>query len=131
MMYDFRNFCLSLQRKHMRILSEIMLKQKLILSKERLDHIDWAKTICIFFMVVGHYTENKIILSYIYSFHMPAFFIISGFLYKPHSWKQTIIAFTVPVVFFSLLNLILRLILGGGTQIEVVLCEATKIYSSP
>lgn len=126
MMNDFQNFCLSLQRKHMRILSEIMLKPKLILSKERLDYIDWAKTFCIFFMVIGHYTENRIVLSYIFSFHMPAFFIISGFLYKPHSWKQTIIAFTVPVVFFSLLNLLLRLILGIVTLESLSIWEVTK-----
>lgn len=43
---------------------------------------------------------------------MPAFFIISGYLYKSHPWKQTIIAFTIPVIFFSLLNLFANLILG-------------------
>ena len=65
-------------------------------------------------MVVGHHVSNKIILSYIYAFHMPAFLIISGFLYKPHSWKKTIISFSFPVVFFSIVNLIIYILFGNN-----------------
>ena len=74
-------------------------------TKGRITYIDWAKTICIFLMIVGHHENNRIILSYIYAFHMPAFFAISGFLYRPHPWKETLIAFSFPVVAFSLINL--------------------------
>lgn len=66
-------------------------------------------------MVVGHWTSNPLILAYIYSFHMPALFIISGYLYKPHSWYSTIASFAFPVLFFSLVNLLFQLFLGDRT----------------
>jgi hypothetical protein len=72
---------------------------------KRIAYVDNAKTICIFLMVVGHWTSNDILIRYIYSFHMPALFIISGYLYKPRSWIKTIMSFGIPVAFCSLLNL--------------------------
>lgn len=74
-------------------------------NTNRIAYIDNAKTICIFLMVVGHWTSNDILIRYIYSFHMPALFIISGYLYKPRSWIKTILSFGIPVAFYSLLNL--------------------------
>jgi len=81
-------------------------------QRERIAYIDITKTICITLMVVGHWTNNSILLMYIYSFHMPALFVISGFLYKPHPWKRTIISFGVPVVFYSLINIGVLLLIG-------------------
>lgn len=72
--------------------------------RERIAWVDIAKSICIILMVIGHYTSNELLLTYIYSFHMPALFIISGVLYKPSSYIKTIIAFSIPVLFFSVLN---------------------------
>lgn len=74
-------------------------------NMKRITYIDNAKTICIFLMVVGHWTSNDILIRYIYSFHMPALFIISGYLYKPRLWMKTILSFGIPVAFYSFLNL--------------------------
>ncbi len=63
----------------------------------RIDRIDYAKTLCIFLMVVGHWTWNDTLYNYIYSFHMPAFFIISGVLFKPRYWLYTLISFLIPI----------------------------------
>ena len=75
--------------------------------KHRVIWIDWAKTIFIYLMVVGHCFpiawENQLI----YAFHMPAFFIISGYLYKPHHWIKTLKSFGVPILFFSTINFII------------------------
>lgn len=71
--------------------------------------------ICIFLMVVGHWTDNHLLITYIYSFHMPALFIISGYLFKPHAWYKTVLSFAIPIVFFSLVNLIVQLLLGEIT----------------
>ena len=71
----------------------------------RIAYIDTAKTVCIVLMVIGHWTDNNTLLTYIYSFHMPAFFIISGLLYKPHHWLKTILSFGIPVLFYSLIHL--------------------------
>ena len=75
------------------------------MPSKRIAYIDTAKTICIFLMVVGHWTSNDVLIKYIYSFHMPALFIISGYLYKPRPWHKTFLSFGVPVAFYSLLNL--------------------------
>ena len=78
----------------------------------RIAYIDAAKAICIFLMVVGHWTNVEWLKVYIYAFHMPTMFVISGFLYKPHSWKKTVVAFSIPLLFFSLLNLGVMMIIG-------------------
>lgn len=79
-------------------------------NKERLVWIDWAKAILIYLMVVGHCFpiawENQLI----YAFHMPAFFILSGFLYRPHHWSKTLKSFLIPIVFFSIINFIIYVI---------------------
>jgi fucose 4-O-acetylase-like acetyltransferase len=52
---------------------------------KRENWVDWAKTILIFLMVVGHGGNkglNQNILQFIYIFHIPAFFILSGYLFK-------------------------------------------------
>lgn len=81
-------------------------------DKKRIVWIDWAKSICIFLMVVGHWTSNSTLLLYIYSFHMPALFAVSGILFKPHSWINTILSFAIPVAFFSFVNIIFLLCIG-------------------
>ena len=88
------------------------MEQTSTIKVNRIAYIDAAKAICIFLMVVGHWTNIEWLRNYIYSFHMPAMFIISGFLYKPHSWKNTVIAFSIPLLCFSILSLCVKLLLG-------------------
>lgn len=45
---------------------------------KRIEWIDVAKGICIVLMVVGHTRLPSIISNWIWSFHMPFFFFISG-----------------------------------------------------
>ena len=75
--------------------------------KDRVVWIDWAKTILIYLMVVGHCFPVKWQGQLIYAFHMPAFFIISGFLYHQHDWKKTLKSFLIPILFFSTINFFL------------------------
>lgn len=49
---------------------------------KRITWIDTARTIGIFLVVLGHICTNKVAYDVIYSFHMPLFFILSGFLYS-------------------------------------------------
>ena len=52
------------------------------LMKERLDYIDTAKGIGIIFVVFGHHLlEAESFRHWISCFHMPLFFIISGYLF--------------------------------------------------
>lgn len=91
------------------------------LGSNRIGFVDWAKTICIFLMVVGHWSSNHhLLLTYICSFHMPALFIISGFLFKPHAWYKTLLSYAIPVTFFSVVNLFVQLFLGEITFDEII-----------
>lgn len=48
---------------------------------KRIDYIDIARGIVISLMVLGHsYSKNNMIVHWLYSFHMPFFFIVTGFL---------------------------------------------------
>lgn len=62
-----------------------------IIIVNRLNWIDWAKTIAILFVVFGHIPEKNgsFWISYTYLFHMPLFFFISGFLTKKEFFCST------------------------------------------
>ena len=48
----------------------------------RSNTLDIAKGVTIILMVIGHcYSSNNCILTLIYGFHMPAFFMISGMIF--------------------------------------------------
>ena len=47
-------------------------------STDRIEEIDIAKGICILLMVIGHSGMKNMIHDFIYAFHMPFFFFISG-----------------------------------------------------
>lgn len=69
------------------------------MSRERIIYIDKLRGLAIFFVVLGHIMESmrlssNIILDFIYSFHMPLFFFISGFLVNNNiNDKKTLFSF--------------------------------------
>lgn len=114
---------------------------------KRIDWIDWAKFIGIILVVFGHteFNETNLYLrKFIYSFHMPLFFFISGYLFKikEDNFKGYFInsfkSLLIPYVFFCALALIIcpygsfvalknnyiqifiAFILGGGGQPPIV-----------
>ena len=92
---------------------------------EREVWVDYAKAILIFLMVLGHTPGTTgLPREFIYAFHMPAFFIISGYLYKSHSWKRTFKSFFIPVLFFSFIQLcyeeLVHFVKGDLSFVEVL-----------
>ena len=85
--------------------------------KERDRSIDIAKGIGIFLMVMGHTISNKIALQWIYSFHMPLFFFLSGVFhsqgknYKEFLEKK-VKTLLVPYFFFSIILFLFFLIVS-------------------
>ena len=78
----------------------------------RVDWIDITKGIAIFFMVFGHTGIPEALSNWIWSFHMPLFFFMSGLLYKKEKYHSFIIflkkrthTLLVPYVFFSIVIL--------------------------
>jgi fucose 4-O-acetylase-like acetyltransferase len=93
-------------------------------KKSRLAWIDIAKAIGLFFIIIGHLTINKYnAAKYIYWFHVPFFFLISGLL---HSSAQKIPRFIaarfkhlmVPYCVMVCCTLVM-IMTGLGTQLSV------------
>lgn len=73
----------------------------------RYSWIDYAKVICIYMMVVCHAgLKGNMGTILIYQFHMPAFYIISGYLFKTKGLKNELLAFGVPLIVLGGVNLL-------------------------
>lgn len=96
----------------------------------REEWIDVSKSILIYLMVLGHCMAGNGVNTWFYAFHMPAFFIISGYLYKSHPITRTIKQLFIPVLFFSAINLVYKLCMNILTQkgIENFLNLLTKCW---
>ena len=67
------------------------MEKEIKLEKKRIDYFDIAKGIGIILMILGHMSlRNEYLKNFIYSFHMPLFFIISGYFYKKRENKVCI-----------------------------------------
>lgn len=97
-----------------------------MISCKRLDYLDVVKGFGIILVVLGHiYAWNPsinrgIVVTWIYSFHMPLFFIVSGILIKyknNFNTKSFIISrvknILIPYIIFSLCNALVKIILYG------------------
>lgn len=61
-------------------------------SKKRINFIDVSKALLIYLVFLGHIERyGDAISTIIFSFHMPAFFIISGFFFTPPPYKSIVI----------------------------------------
>lgn len=75
----------------------------------RIEWIDWMKALGIYLIVLGHfYSVGE---EFIYVFHVPLFFAISGFLSKKESsqrvfWKKTWYNLAVPMLLMATVNLV-------------------------
>ncbi len=62
---------------------------QLSVAKSRFAWIDGLKAFGIFLVVLGHLPVVGPVHGVIYEFHMPLFFMVSGFLVKPGGWEMT------------------------------------------
>ncbi len=94
-------------------------------SSVRLSYLDYARVFAAYLVILGHLlsVNNTSIRPYIYSFHMPFFFLVSGMLHKDRgciAWEKYWKTLIVPFLFFNVLFFILWPILwksgvwGGG-----------------
>lgn len=87
---------------------------------KRIHYLDYAKGIAIILVVLGHIFSGGNVKTYIYSFHMPLFFIISGYLFNYSNVKsfkefinKKIKAYLIPYVTFSIINILGYYLLSG------------------
>lgn len=100
--------------------------------KQRLETFDIARAICIMLVVIGHYNPDdapvwwKAINHCIYSFHMPVFLFVSGFIYAITLKKGNYTAFIwkkvkrllIPYLSASLLVVSIKLLTQGSASVE-------------
>lgn len=98
-------------------------------SNNYLDWIDWAKVIGIYLMVLGHGgLVNADIRQFIFAFHMPLFFILSGFLYKQRTFFETLkrnfhsllVPYFIMNVSLFLLDSIIKIFIGTMSFQEIL-----------
>lgn len=89
------------------------------LKKERIVWIDQLKGFAFFFVILGHAGVEKTLKSWIYSFHMPIFFFLTGLNFhieklaqtKPFDFlKKLTLRLLVPYVWLQLLSMCLRFV---------------------
>lgn len=77
---------------------------------ERLSWLDVLKGIGIILVVIGHVYSNRTVFNWLYSFHMPLFFLAAGWVYKEKSVlidiKRRIQTIVIPYFSFGLLVLL-------------------------
>lgn len=88
--------------------------------KKRVEWIDTLRGLAMFFVVLGHafVEKNNIIRNYIYSFHMPLFFFISGLTTQRKDigfleyLKKKIKSILIPYIFLNLFMLLFKIIMN-------------------
>ena len=91
-------------------------------NNSRIMWVDYAKSIGVFLVILGHLwysSKYPYVNQLIYSFHMPMFFILSGFVYnackKINFWEYAIGKFkriAIPTIFFLILGVIKQYFVG-------------------
>lgn len=103
-------------------------------SEQRIGNIDTAKGILIILVVIGHVLNfntpaTAAIKTWLCSFHIPAFFIISGLLINPEKWRQQSFStfakhkaysLLIPYIFFEVAAGIFQMILFGVDAVNPV-----------
>lgn len=86
------------------------------LSSKREKWIDVCRAIAIILVLLGH--NNPPFIKYIFGFHVPMFFLISGYLYKDVQagdeikyLKKTFTRYFAPYYILSLVNLVIRVLM--------------------
>lgn len=83
----------------------IMLKN-VIGGGKRIAYLDYSRVFAALLVIYGHVLpyDNFVPRTYIYSFHMPFFFIVSGMLHKYYgyiNWKKYFHTLIIPALFFN------------------------------
>jgi fucose 4-O-acetylase-like acetyltransferase len=102
------------------------------MNANRLIFIDIARAICIILVVIGHYVPDNspnwylILNNIIYSFHMPLFMFVSGYVYsaiqKPVAYKDFVFnkfkRLIVPYLFVSTVIIFIKFLTAKNMYLE-------------
>lgn len=98
--------------------------------QNRLNYLDVCKAIGIILVVLGHtYGLPEVLYNIIYSFHMPLFFIVSGYLYNETKYNDISFnklinlrfrAYVIPYISFGTINLITEILMSFILQKKIL-----------
>lgn len=96
------------------------------MDKKRLDYLDSARGFALLGVIIGHiYKSDNVLIRWIYSFHVPLFFIISGsLLYYKDTVNKNLLSLTInriksiliPYIIFCFINIVFELILSPSLE---------------
>ena len=107
-----------------------------VIKKDRIDWVDMARGVGIFLVVLGHVAKlPNFIGLYIYTFHLPLFFLLSGYLFNPAKYTGFRAFITsraqrlvFPYVLFSVLSFFFFLLLNWRSVIGSGLLSSQLYY---
>lgn len=93
------------------------------MKNKRIDYLDYVKGFGILLVVLGHiYDASNPIKIWLYSFHMPLFFIISGFFAKNIEFKvlfkKKFKSLIIPYISFGIITMGLMIVTNSGLSGE-------------
>lgn len=89
----------------------------------RISYLDYARSFTMLLVIWGHFYngDNTIPHHYIYSFHMPLFFLVSGMLHKYSDsipFTKYLKTLLLPIVFFNVVCGIILSVFEGGSFLQ-------------
>lgn len=92
----------------------------------RLTALDSLRGFGILLVVLGHASRSASLVSWIFSFHMPLFFIISGMLFHERqfldSFKKKVTRLLIPYLFFGIVTFVYWALIERRFRVGVFLC---------
>lgn len=77
---------------------------------DRIFYLDWVKVIACFLVIYAHlFSGNSLTCKYIYAFHVPLFFLVSGIFHHRENehkieWRQPFLSLIVPTILFIVID---------------------------
>lgn len=100
--------------------------------KRRIEWIDALRAIMIFFIVFGHSATGGMLKKYVLSFHVPAFFFLSGYVFGFEKkerfagfFKKKFLTLMMPYYIFSLLSILVFVVMGQFASAKLDIAIST------
>lgn len=89
----------------------------------RIEAVDYAKGIGILCIVLGHVLPMTMFTQWLFSFHVPIFFVLSGFTYKYRNDKKTfyknkLLRLIVPYFCFSVISILILWVMAKVVSMD-------------
>ena len=102
----------------------------------RIIEIDYTKAIGIILMVLGHcYSNTNLLIRWLYSFHMPLFFIAPGIVYGQKrgklnfSWKNRLRSIILPYFIFGTAYIIILFSLSKFQDVNTMVIRFKMLFT--